>query len=164
MSDLYVRRLTLAAFHELHHDAYGAYAFARIADWGQARQCVEDAFEVLRTQWRAALCSERPAAYSWEVLRERISLQQPWPIPQGCSPFPDAQLDVLLLHRLLLFPLDRTAALMGIEDHAAQALLRGAERALSGLPAQVAPAWWRGPTLARGRAGAYSGAHTRPLT
>jgi hypothetical protein len=125
--------LEFAAFCETNRDAYVRYAQVRIDDHAEARRCVDAVFDALAARWVAVLRGERPAACAWRDLRTEAAQRS------ACAAgragrfhafLREDQADMMLLHRHLQLPVDDAAGLMGLADHEARALLRGAERDL----------------------------------
>ncbi|KPC62510.1 hypothetical protein [Streptomyces chattanoogensis] len=124
-------RLEYAAFCEANQDSYLRYALVRIEDQAEARRCVNAVLEALRSSWVAVLASECPAARVWKNLRTEAAHRTIGAVERTGrlhAILRDDQADILLLHHHLRLPVDHAACLMGIADHDAHALLRGAER------------------------------------
>ncbi|MEU9983567.1 hypothetical protein [Streptomyces sp. NPDC050856] len=126
-------RLEFAAFCEANRDAYVRYAQVRIDDQAEARRCVDAVLDALGARWVAVLGGERPAACAWRDLRTETAQRT------ACAAgragrfhafLREDQADMMLLHYHLRLPIDGAAGLMGLADHEARALLRGAERDL----------------------------------
>jgi hypothetical protein len=126
-------RLEFAAFCEANRDAYARYSQVRIDDAAEARRCVDTVFDALAARWAAVLAGERPAAWAWRGLRTETA-QRSACVASRSGRFHAVlradQADMMLLHRHLQLPVDAAAGLMGLAEHEARALLRGAERDL----------------------------------
>lgn len=124
-------RLEFAAFCETHRDAYLRYAQVRIEDRAEAVRCVDAVLDAVRTRWVAVLGTARPAAQVWSELRDETGHRMIG-VARRAAKFHavlrDDQADIMLLHRHLMLSVDHAASLMGLADHEARALLRGAER------------------------------------
>ncbi|WP_433549086.1 hypothetical protein ACQPZG_31525 [Streptomyces sp. CA-294286] len=89
--------------------------------------------------WEEALRSASPAAWSWALLRQRVSDLQ------GCSGrgihqlLSEDQADVLVLRYRMGISLTAMTAVMGLEAPALEALLRAGLRGLGALPS--VPTW-----------------------
>ncbi|MFC8247743.1 hypothetical protein [Streptomyces chartreusis] len=130
-------RLEFTAFCEAHRDAYLRYAQVRIEDRAEAVRCVDAVLEAVQARWVAVLGSACPAAQVWRELRDETG-HRTVGVARRAARFHavlrDDQADILVLHRHLLLPVDHAASLMGLADHDARALLRGAERDFESLP------------------------------
>lgn len=129
-------RLEFAAFCEANREAYLRYAQERIEDPAEARRCVDAVLNALETRWIAVLGSECPAAQVWRDLRTETGHRTIGPAGRAGrfhAVLADDQADIMLLHHHLRLSVDRAARLMGLADHDARALLRGAERNLGSL-------------------------------
>lgn len=141
-------RLGFMAFRETNRAAYLRYAQLRLGDTAEAGRCVEALFTGLGARWDSVLGSERLAAAVWMELRRETGRRSgragggagssggtgssggAGSSGRPASLLRDDQADILALHRDLSLPLADAARLMGLGDHEALALLRGAERAL----------------------------------
>lgn len=127
-------RLEFAVFCEANRDAYLRYAQARIEDQAEATRCVDTVLGALEAGWITVLGSECPAARVWGNLRTETGHRATGRAEKFHAVLRDDQADIMLLHHHLSLPLEQAARLMGLPNHDAHALLRGAERELSGLP------------------------------
>jgi hypothetical protein len=129
-------RLEFAAFCEANQNVYLRYAQERIEDQAQARHCVDTMLDALETRWITVLGSECPAAQVWRDLRAETghhTIGAAGRAGKFHAVLRDDQADIMLLHHHLRLSVDRAARLMGLADHDARALLRGAERNLGRL-------------------------------
>lgn len=129
-------RLEFTAFCEANREAYLRYARERIDDPAEARRCVDTVLNTLEARWIAVLGSECPAAQVWRDLRAETGHRTIGPAGRAMkfhAVLADDQADIMLLHHHLRLSVDRAARLMGLADHDARALLRGAERNLGSL-------------------------------
>lgn len=60
-----------AAFHQMHRLAYVRWAQAYLRNRADAEEAVDCAFEQLALHWPHVLSMENPAAYAWQVLKNR---------------------------------------------------------------------------------------------
>ncbi|MCB5183047.1 hypothetical protein [Streptomyces antimicrobicus] len=108
----------------------------RVEDPLSALRCVEAVLDSLRGRWTAVLGSECPAAAVWRDLRAETGRRIAGRTGRGGklhAVLRDDQADIMVLHHHLSMSVDHAASLMGLTDHAARALLRGAERDLDAL-------------------------------
>ncbi|WP_217199894.1 hypothetical protein [Streptomyces buecherae] len=129
-------RLEYAAFCETNRDAYLRYAQTRLMDQAEARRCVDTVLATLGAHWIAALGCANLAAQAWGNLRTEThhrALNAEHQVGNLYALLRDDQADIMLLRHHLGLPLDDAARLMGLANHDAQALLRGAERDLGNL-------------------------------
>jgi RNA polymerase sigma-70 factor (ECF subfamily) len=63
--------LDLAAIHRIHRTVYVRWAERRLQNRADAEEAVDQAFEVLARSWQDVLSKENPAAYAWQVMRNR---------------------------------------------------------------------------------------------
>ncbi|MGG2460605.1 hypothetical protein ACO0M4_12440 [Streptomyces sp. RGM 3693] len=129
-------QLEYAAFCEANQASYHRYAMVRLADRVEARRCVESVLGNLEASWVAVLASECPAAWAWNSLRTEAAHRTLSALGRSGrfhAVLRDDQADIMLLHHHLRLPLDHAASLMGLSDHGARALLRGAKRDLGHL-------------------------------
>ncbi|MGI5353056.1 hypothetical protein ACQEU8_33480 [Streptomyces sp. CA-250714] len=129
-------RLEFAAFCEANRDAYLRYAQVRIEDPAEAKRCVDAVFDALGARWIAVLRSECLAARVWGDLRTEAGYRESGAAGRAGkfhAVLREDQADIMVLHRHLRLPVGHAASLMGLADHDARALLRGAERELASL-------------------------------
>lgn len=63
--------LDFEAFHRMHRPAYVAWAKTYLKHKADAEEAVDCAFEQLLTAWPEVLAKESPAAYAWQVMKNR---------------------------------------------------------------------------------------------
>lgn len=129
--------LEYRAFCDAHRAGYLRYAQARIEDRHAARDCVDAVLDGVGACWPTLLGSARPAARVWTDLR--CAMDHRTAAAHAASGRFHAvlrsdQADIMVLHHGLDMPVGQAAGLMGLPDHEAHALLRGAERELKRLP------------------------------
>ncbi|MGW3012731.1 hypothetical protein ACWC9R_28390 [Streptomyces sp. NPDC001219] len=131
-----VFRLEYVAFCDANRDAYFRYALVRIEDQAEAMHCVNTVLAALEASWIAVLASACPAARVWRDLRAETDHRTTGAVGREGkfhAVLRDDQADIMLLHHRLRLPVGHAANLMGLTDHDAHALLRGAERDLGSL-------------------------------
>ncbi len=59
------------AFHQMHRPAYVRWAQTYLNNRADAEEAVDCAFEQLALSWLQVLSKENPAAYAWQVMKNR---------------------------------------------------------------------------------------------
>lgn len=129
-------QLEFAAFCETNRAAYLRYAQVRLQDPAEATHCVDAVLGALGRSWPTVLATDCPAARVWKALRTEAGHRMVSAAARTGrlhAALRDDQADIMLLHHQLRLSIADTARLMGLPDHDARALLRGAERALGNL-------------------------------
>ncbi|MFF2041915.1 hypothetical protein ACFVVX_15920 [Kitasatospora sp. NPDC058170] len=126
-------RSGFAAFVLMQTDGYHRYAQARLFDPGLSREAVEVALRFTERQWGVVLQQRNPAAYAWRILRATVTAACFDASDQLSDhlhrALPADNADAALLDHLGL-PVEKAAALMGIEPPQARADLLMAQRLL----------------------------------
>ncbi|GAA4050790.1 sigma-70 family RNA polymerase sigma factor [Streptomyces shaanxiensis] len=63
------------AFHELYHQAYFEYAFVQLGNQIAADRLVNQTFVFLAVIWRDVTTQEKPEAFAWTLLKERVAAE-----------------------------------------------------------------------------------------
>lgn len=63
--------LDFEAFHRMHRPAYVRWAKTYLNNQADAEEAVDWAFEQLLVTWSQVLAKESPAAYAWQVMKNR---------------------------------------------------------------------------------------------
>ncbi|MFC4500959.1 MULTISPECIES: sigma-70 family RNA polymerase sigma factor [Streptomyces] len=64
--------LDFAAFHQMHRPRYVREAERRLRCLADAEEAVDEAFVQLAREWPRILRTENPAAYAWQVMKNRV--------------------------------------------------------------------------------------------
>ncbi|MEU7644794.1 hypothetical protein [Streptomyces huasconensis] len=107
------------AFYTLHHDIYLTYARAHLPAEA-AERAVREAFAVLAAHWPYIVSRFSPAAYAWDQL---VACTRSRTRPLVAVPS-QAQYDVVVLGRILGYPEETIAAVLGYELCTVRYLLR----------------------------------------
>ncbi|MGW0828623.1 sigma-70 family RNA polymerase sigma factor [Streptomyces sp. NPDC002845] len=65
--------LDFEAFHRMHRPAYVRWAKTYLNNRADAEEAVDWAFEQLLVAWPEVLAKESPAAYAWQVMKNRTA-------------------------------------------------------------------------------------------
>ncbi|MGW7517820.1 sigma-70 family RNA polymerase sigma factor [Streptomyces sp. NPDC054796] len=64
--------LDFSAFHQMHRESYLRWAERYLHCRADAEEAVDDAFEQLALTWIHVLSTDNPAAYAWQVMKNRV--------------------------------------------------------------------------------------------